>query len=1044
MGAAGPARGHGGEQLEPGDFRVGDQADLAPPGTRAKALANLAALRVLRQLEHEARPATANEQALLARWAGWGALPAVFDEADDTWAGLRCELRDLLDEPAWDAARRTTLNAHYTSAEVVAAIWEAAGALGFAGGRVLEPGCGSGNFIGLAPAGLVSSVVGVELDPTTAAVAAALYPSAEIRAEGFERSRLANASFDLAIGNVPFAKVVLHDRLHNPGRHSIHAHFLLKALALIRPGGLVLAVTSRYTLDARNPAARREMASLADFLGAVRLSAGAFRACAGTDAITDIVAFRRREGDRSPAEVAWEQVASVASDDGPVEINEWFAAHPSFVLGDLRATGGQYRHDELTVVARPDPLGPALSRALGELAERAVADGLGWSPATARAAEIRPLASVVAAGKEGAISATPGGGFAVVVDGVAQRFEPKPKSDRTELGAVIAVRDALMAVLDVQATSNDDHAFASAQGELNRAYDNYAARWGPLNRFVLVATGRSDPATGGPGTRRLRPRMGGFRDDPDFPSVLALEVFDPDTQTARKTAVFSERVVAPRQPRRGAESATDALAVCLDEHGAVDLGVIAGLLGVPPEVARAELGTLVWEDPATKDLVPAATYLSGNVRAKLAVARSATEGDPRYQDHVKALVAVVPVDLGPGEIDARLGAPWIGANDVAAFAIEVVGCAGLVVDHAPVTATWAVAAPRHERSSVSATSTWGTARADAVGLLQASCNQQAATVYDYSEDGSRVLNPAETLAAREKQEALEARFSAWVWEDPGRAKRLAGVYNEAFNAVVVPDYDGTHLTLPGLSCAFAPHSHQRDAVWRILQERTVLLAHAVGAGKTATMVMAGMELRRLGLVTKPAYVVPNHMLAQFSAEFLQLYPTAKVLIAGRAETAPAGRKQFVARCATGDWDAVVITRSAFERIPVSAATRRGSSSGGCTSCARPSSSSRGSPSSAWRPAWPTWPSATNACWATSAATTASPSKPPAWTTSWWTRPRRLRTDSSPPASREWAGPARCGPRTSNSSWTTCAAATGPGWPPSPPPRPSPTAWPRCT
>jgi N12 class adenine-specific DNA methylase len=877
---------------------------------------------VLGDLRQQDRPADPDEQAVLARWSGWGALPGVFDERNSDWADVRAQLRALLSEEAWAAARRTTINAHYTSAEVVAAIWAAVESLGFEGGRVLEPGCGSGNFIGLAPAHLRPSFVGVELDPTTAAVAAALYPHADIRAEGFEHTRLPAGSVDLVVGNVPFGKVALHDPVHNPARHSIHNHFVLKSLALTHPGGLVAVLTSRYTLDARNPAARREMAEMGDLVGAVRLPAGAFRANAGTDAVTDVLLLRRRDDGDTGRREPWAALATVATDDGEVELNEWFARHPELVLGRLRATGGQYRDDELTVVAGDEPLAPALQGALMSLAERGRVAGLGWAPAPRQASPVVAEAEGLArARKEGAVLATPEGGFAQVQGGVARRFEVKPKSDRAELGALLGLRDALADLLDAQAQSYDDAVFAAAQAALNAAYDAYSRRFGALNRFSLVRTGRSDPTTGRPTYRRVRPRMGGFAADPDFYSVLALEVFDPDTQTATKAPVFSARVVAPRQPRRGAERAEDALAICLDEHGAVDLGVIAGLLGLSPERARAELGTLVWEDPGSGDLLPATTYLSGDVRAKLATAVAAADRDPRFEGHVEALSAVLPPDLGPGEIDARLGAAWIPATDVEAFAREVLGAVRVVVDHAPVTATWAVAAETWERRSVAATSTWGTERADAVSLLQSSLNQRAASVYDHLDDGSRVLNQAETLAAREKQEALEARFSAWVWEDPGRAERLGARYNELFNATVLPRYDGSHLSLPGLSSAFVPHPHQRDATWRMVQEPTVLLAHAVGAGKTATMVMGGMELRRLGLVAKPAYVVPNHMLEQFAREFLQLYPQARVLVAGKAETTAGARKHFVARCATGDWDAVVLTHSAFERIPVSAATK---------------------------------------------------------------------------------------------------------------------------
>ncbi|MGH9188677.1 MAG: hypothetical protein ACRD0Q_01370, partial [Acidimicrobiales bacterium] len=850
---------------------------------------------------------------MLARWAGWGALPGVFDDADEQWSEIRHRLRDLLDEAAWEAARRTTINAHYTSAEVVQAIWGAVTALGFSGGRVLEPGCGSGNFIGLAPTDVPMEMVGVELDPTTARIAAALYPHARIRSEGFERTRFPPGSFDLTVGNVPFGKITLHDPVGNAGRHSIHNHFILKALSLTRPGGLVAVVTSRFTLDARNPAARREMAEMAELLGAVRLPAGAFRAAAGTDAVTDVLLLRRREPEsdstRGAGSEAWESTTLVTTPDGECWINEFLASHPEMVLGELSATRGQYSDADLTVRARPGPLAPQLNDALASIVARATAAGLVWSGGHRTSDPELPTASVSVAAhhQEGSIVASREGGFAHIVSGEPRRFEVTPRQDRRELAALLELRDVMVSLLEAQASTADDGRFTAAQSLLNKRYDNYFARFGALNRFSLARTGRVDPQTGVDSYRRLRPAMGGFRLDPAFHSVMALEVFDPDTQTASKTPVFSERVVGPRAPRRGAESAQDALAICLDDHGHPDLEVIAGLLGVDEPTARAELGELVWNDPVSQSLVAAPNYLSGNVRSKLVQAEAAAAGDQRWMPNVEALRRVLPADLEPQDIDVRLGAPWISADEVEAFVAEVLGCSSVVVDHAPVTATWAVSVPSWQRQTVAVTSQWGTSRADAVALLLSSLNQRPATVYDALDDGGRILNAAETLAAREKQQAIEARFGTWVWEEPGRARRLSARYNELFNSIALPSYDGSHLSTPGLAHSFRAHPHQRDAVWRILQEPTTLLAHAVGAGKTATMVMAGMELRRLGLANRPAYVVPNHMLDQFAAEMLQLYPQARVLVASRAEASRAGRKSFVARCATGDWDAVVLT-----------------------------------------------------------------------------------------------------------------------------------------
>ncbi len=874
---------------------------------------------MLDTLAAEARPARPDEQAVLARWSGWGALPQVFDETDPRWADVAAELRRRLDDRAWTAARRTTLNAHYSPAEVVHHMWGAVRNLGFSAGRVLEPGCGSGNFIGLAPADLALEVVGVELDPTTAAVAAALYPHADIRAEGFEASQLAPASFDLVVGNVPFAKVVVHDPVHNRGRHSLHNHFILKALSLTRPGGVVAVLTSRFTLDARSPAARREMAQCADLLGALRLPGGALRAAAGTDAVTDLVVLRRREPHQRASPTGWERTVAMAVDGGELAVNEYFAAHPEQVLGRLVAGGGQYRADDLQVRAHPEPLSPLLAEALAAIVTEALDHGRGWAPADqappSTSIEGPPRRSPVSA-NEMTILATDAG-FAQVVGAQAVEFAVRPAKDAGELRTLIELRDATTALLELESTSVDDVEADRTRADLRRRYEHYVARYGPLNRFTLVRTGRSDPATGTDVVRRRLPTMGGFRDDPGYASVLALEVFDPESGEARPAPILHQRVLSPRHRRLGADTAQDALAICLDEHGRVDLDVIAQLLGTDGRAARRELGQLVWDDPATAELVPAATYLAGDVRAKLAVAEQATLGDARWQANVEALRQVVPLDLSPSEIDARLGSTWIPPDDVARFLSEVLSCTDPAVEYVAATASWAVQVAGTDRRSVATSSQWGTARADAVWLVATALNQRAASVYDTFDDGRRVLNSEETVAAREKQEALVERFATWVWEDPTRSARLAETYNRLFNGWVPATYDGSHLSLPGLSSGFTPHAHQRDAVWRIVSEPTVLLAHDVGAGKTATMVMAAMELRRLGLVRKPAFVVPNHMLEQISREIVQLYPRARVLVANRDDATAAGRRSFVARCATGDWDAVVITASAFARLPVS-------------------------------------------------------------------------------------------------------------------------------
>ncbi|MGH9030485.1 MAG: DEAD/DEAH box helicase family protein [Acidimicrobiia bacterium] len=508
---------------------------------------------------------------------------------------------------------------------------------------------------------------------------------------------------------------------------------------------------------------------------------------------------------------------------------------------------------------------------------------------------------------------TDGHRFARVVGGRAAPYAPRVRGDAAELRGLIDVRDAARLVLDVQTVGVNDSELVAAQRVLSERYDVYRDRYGPLNRYTLARTGRVDPETGEEVQRRIRPRMGGFRDDPDWPLVAALEIFDDETQTARKAPIFTSRVISPPVQRLGVDTPAEAVAVCMDADGAVTLERAAELLGVAGSEARGLLGDLIWDDPETGALVPAAQYLSGNVRAKLAAARAAADREPRFAANVGALQRVLPRQLEPDEITARLGAPWIPPADVETFCVDVLG-SQVEVEFLPTVGRWAVALRVGRRASVSLSSEWGTARADAVTLLDASLNQRLHTVTDETEDGRRVRNDAETIAAREKQDALGNRFSDWVWEDPDRAVRLAVRYNELFSSVVLPSHDGSHLTLPGLSERFTPRPHQRDAVARILTDGRALLAHAVGAGKTATMVMAAMELRRLGMVSKPAVVVPNHMLDQFTREWLQLYPSARILVADRDRLSAQRRREFVARCATGEWDAILFTHSGFGRV----------------------------------------------------------------------------------------------------------------------------------
>ena len=831
-------------------------------------------------------------------------MPEVFDEGRREFAWAREQLSASLSRQELAAAARSTLNAHYSDAALVRAIWAAAGQLGFTGGRVLEPGCGSGNFIGFAPAG--AHVTGVEVEPVTAAIAAALYPGATIVPGSFAGARFPEASFDLVIGNVPFGQAALHDPRHNRSRHSIHNHFIIKSLHLTRPGGLVMLLTSRYTLDARNPAARREMASLADLAGALRLPGGAHQRSAGTGVVTDLLILRRREPGRQPDPVAWEQSRMTVLDGAEVPVSEYFLGHPADVLGTMGAVNGTYRADDLVVTPAGDTA-EAFVRALDRISAQARQRGLIWAPPSA-ARPAQPPQALASGHPDGYLEACPDGTFTEVADGVARPFEV-PRTQAAELRALLGLRDVAMRLLEAEAaTPEDTRETETLREQLGLRYDRYAATYGPLNRFSLRRTGRADPATGESAMARVAPPQGGFRGDPFAPLVYALEEFQPAGQRAAKASIFTHRVIAPRTPRLGADTAADALAICLDTHGEAKLAEIARLLGVSEDQARAELGALVFDDPRTGRLIPAAEYLSGNVRAKLRAAEQAAHDDPRLGVNAAELRKVIPADLSPGEIDARLGAAWIDAGYVQQFLREILDDPRLRVEH-PGGQVWAV---RGNASSVLATSTWGTERYPAPQLAQAILEQRKIEVRNLirTPDGDRsVPNVDATLAVQEKATELAKQFAAWAWQKPARAEDLARTYDERFNNLVLRSYDDAQLSLPGLSLAFRPRPHQVAAVARMIHEPAVLLAHEVGAGKTAEMIMGVTELRRLGLVRKPAIVVPNHMLEQFAREWLQLYPQSRVLVARREHLRGDRRREFVARCATGDWDGIVISRS---------------------------------------------------------------------------------------------------------------------------------------
>ncbi|MDN6301463.1 MAG: methyltransferase domain-containing protein [Brachybacterium sp.] len=849
---------------------------------------------------------------------------------------------EMLGEEGYEAARATTLNAHFTDPAIAAPMWNAMSELGFEHGTVLEPGSGMGTFIGLAPQG--ARMTGVELDPTTAELASHLYPQASIRAEGFETTRFPDETFDAAIGNVPFGNFKLYDKTHNAGEHSIHNHFIIKSLDLVRPGGVAAFITSAYTLDSQNPAARKEMNDRADLIGAVRLPNSAHQRAAGTEVLTDVLLFRKRHEADAPRNEDWLRstvqeipVLRGRTTDGTwgVRVNNYFLDHPEQVLGDFVVTPGVRGSLQLGVQASEwEPLGVPLTDALTRVTDRARANGLTLTSsepaapsldlsATLDEAAARPADPLEEPAPEsirwdGHIAAA-GDDFVQYIDGQPTELPvAKAPSARRELRSLLEMRDLGTTLLQMEArTQGNDPAVSAQRDQLRAAWESHHQTYGPINRY------RESWRTSKTGKQFMVPiypsATKAFRGDPFAPFVSALEKFDPETQTARPADLLQHRTVARRHIPQGAENIHDALSITLDHHGYVDLDQIAQLRGSTTDEARTELGTLVYDDPATERLVPAAEYLSGNVRVKLREATEAAEAAPdRYTVNVPALEAVIPEDLTPADIEPQIGAAWIPATDHQEFITTLLGArAGQITIESTGDGTW-LTRQRGVGDMTSATVTWGTKRRNALDLFAAMAEQRPILVHDKQEDGSQVLNPTETAAANEKADALRERFQEWVWEDPDRAERLARGYNDTFNALVLRDYSeaGETLTFPNMSETWKARvkDHQRTAVARMINEPAVGLFHQVGAGKTAEMVIGSMELKRLGMASKPAIIVPNHMLEQFSREFMEIYPRAMILAASGDDLTAAKRRQFIGRVANNDWDCVIVTRGAFQKL----------------------------------------------------------------------------------------------------------------------------------
>ena len=887
-------------------------------GEKEKARDILEAVRAANRIEGDSRPATAAERHALARFAGFGPValsifpdPATGRYKDAAWKALGEELKAVLSPAEYESAKRTTFNAFYTSPTVIAAIHDGIARLGVpATALVLEPGCGIGNFMRMAPAGM--RFVGIELDQTSGRIARLLHPTQDIRIENFRDTRLSADGVDAVIGNVPFAdlKMPYHGRTL-----SLHDYFFAKSIDCLKPGGVLALVTTHFTLDKQNATIREYLASRADFVAAVRLPSDAFKR-EGTAVVTDIV-FLRRRGKDEPAKHAdpdWLGVAPLSIDGSNITISRYFHNRPEMVLGEWSRKDTLYGHEGYSVIGNGH-LAERLRAAIRRLPESAP---LRAAPEPERATVFVPPplerhvgeGSFFVTGDRTIYQLVDGQSEPVVYGGTTLRANGTLTGRR--LAALVEIRDRARRVLQSQNEGWPDDHRADARRELNRAYDGFVAAYGPVNKTTFSESAH------GTVVRRM-PNLVKFREDPDAMLVMSLEDYDEVTGKATKAVVMTKDVVGRTPPVTRVESAEEGLLVSLNQRGTVDLPYIAALYDKPEDEIIAELGDLIFRDPESETWQTADVYLSGNVRAKLAAAESA---GPEYGRNDEALRRVQPEDVLPGDIDANLGAPWIPEGDVQAFAADLfhVEPSSVTIAHLKIDAVWSLAADYAARQSVAATSEYGTPRANGTTLFELALNMKSPAIYDVINHGDReerVLNQEETLAAREKQKLIKERFRSWVFADPERTERLVRIYNDTYNNLRPRLFDGSHLDFPGMNQTVRLRPHQKDAVWRAMSSGNTLLAHAVGAGKTFTMAATGMKMKQAGLIQKPMYVVPNHLLEQFAREFMQLYPNARLLVAAKEDLTRDRRKFLTAKIATGAWDGIVVTHSSFERIGMS-------------------------------------------------------------------------------------------------------------------------------
>ena len=891
-----------------GNFHITDD-NLGVGGPKQKFARNIEAIQTLRTLEQEHRGATAEEQQVLSQYVGWGGLADVFDPNKENWSAEYTQLKGLLTEEEYAAARASTLNAHYTSPVVIRAIYDAVEKMGFQSGNILEPSMGIGNFFGMLPSGMADSrLYGVELDSITGRIAQKLYPQADITVAGFETTDRRDF-YDLAVGNVPFGQYKVNDKAYNKLGFSIHNYFFAKTIDQIRPGGVIAFVTSRFTMDSKDSSARKYMAERADLLGAIRLPNNAFKANASTEVVSDILFLQKRD---RPADIepAWVQLGQ--TEDG-FNINQYFVDHPEMVLGNLELESTQYGHD-LTVAPIEDAnLADQLTEAVQHIEGQYTAVEIA-APDVADAEVQRKTLPADPTVKNFSYT---------VVDGEIYYRENSimtqiELSDNAKgrVAGMVELRQIVNELIDQQLNDFPDEDIKASQAKLNYAYDAFTAKYGLIND-------------------KKNARL--FDDDSSYYLLCSLENLDENKNLKSKADMFTKRTIRPERVVTSVDTPSEALAVSIGEHGKVDLPYMAELLGTPGEYGRitTELSGVIFKDPAADVDDPEAgwqtadEYLSGNVRDKLRMAQLAAENHPEFKVNEEALTKAQPKDLEASEIDVRLGATWLDPSIVQQFMMETFQPPyrirynnAITVRYSPYTSEWRISNKSATGfGDIMATETYGTRRANAYKILEDTLNLRDSRVYDtIVEDGKekRVLNQNETTLAQQKQQAIKDAFAGWVWKDPQRRALLVKKYNELFNSTRPREYDGSHIHFVGMNPEINLREHQRNAVAHVLYGYNTLLAHEVGAGKSFEMAASAMELKRLGLCQKSLFVVPNHLTEQWASEFLRLYPNAKLLVTSKKDFEPANRKKFCARIATGDYDAVIIGHSQFEKIPLSA------------------------------------------------------------------------------------------------------------------------------